>query len=117
MDPAVVATVSFLVLFVVIRNRLQGVFGRRLVDSFLRICGASIIMGVACWLSSSAVMATLGVRKLAYLVDVAVSVPLGLVVYMFACRLLGVTEIQAAQHAVAGPLKRIVSGLRDRMRP
>jgi len=74
-------------------------------------------MGLVCWLSSSAVAAVLGVRKLAYLVDVAVSVPLGLVSYMIACRLLGVTEIEAAQHAIAGPLKRIAGGLRDRMRP
>ena len=117
LSTSVVATVSFLVLFVVIRNRLQGVFGRRLFNSFLRIFCASILMGVVCWLSSSVITATLGARKLAYIVDVVVSVPLGLVAYTVACRLLGVTEIEAARHAVAGPLKRMAAGLRDRMRP
>ncbi len=117
LSTSVVATVSFLVLFVVIRNRLQGVFGRRLFRSFLRICGAAAVMGLVCWLSSSAITASLGTRKLAYLVDVAVSVPLGLLAYAAACHLLGVAEIEAARHAVADPLKRILKGVRDRMRP
>ncbi|MCZ2152936.1 MAG: murein biosynthesis integral membrane protein MurJ [Bryobacterales bacterium] len=117
LSTSVVATVSFLVLFIVIRNRLQGVFGRRLLNSFLRICAAAGVMGAVCWLSSSTITSVLGVRKIGYLTDVAVSVPLGLLAYVVACHLLGVTEIVAARHAVADPLKRILQGLRDRMRP
>lgn len=124
LSTSVVATVSFLVLFLVIRNRLKGVFGRRLMDSFFRILGASLLMGGACWVSTTAIAASLGTTKLAYLLDVAVSVPLGLVAFWIGCRMLRVQEIEAAQQALAGPirrltspLRRLVDRLRDRMRP
>lgn len=116
LSTSVVATVSFLVLFLVIRSRLKGVFGRRLLSSFLRICGAATVMGAACWLSSGVISALMGATKLAYIVDVGVSVPVGMIAFTLACRMLGVEEIEAARQALAGPLDRMTKGLRDRMR-
>ncbi|MCW5964274.1 MAG: murein biosynthesis integral membrane protein MurJ [Bryobacterales bacterium] len=116
LSTSVVATVSFLVLFVVIRKRLRGVFGRRLLRSFLLILTASGFMALVCWGSSSLLMQTMGHTKLGYLADVAVSVPLGLVVFLLACKVLGVEEVSAASQAVAGPVKRMLDRLRGRIR-
>lgn len=116
LSTSVVATVSFLVLFVVIRNRLQGVFGRRLLRSFLLISAASLLMAAVCWTSSSLIMHYLGNTKIGYLADVAVSVPLGFGAFLLACRLLGVEEGVVAIQALSGPLGRMFRGLRGRIR-
>jgi len=116
LSTSVVAMVGFLVLFVVIRNRLQGVWGRRLLRSFLLISLASTLMGLVCWGSSSLIMELLGYTKIGYLADVFVSVPLGGLVFLAACRLLGVEEVTMALQAVAGPLRRIFGGARGRIR-
>ena len=117
LSTSVVATVSFLVLFVVIRNRLQGVCGRRLLRSFLLILTASGVMALVCWASSSLLMRTIGASKMGYLADVAISVPLGLLTFLIACRVLGVEEVSAASQALSGPLKRKLDKLRGRIRP
>ena len=116
LSTSVVATVSFLVLFVVIRNRLQGVFGRRLLRSFLLISAASLLMGAACWASSNLVTHLVGHSKIGYVADVAISIPVGLGVFLLACRLLRVEEVVVASQAVSGPLNRIFRGLRGRIR-
>jgi hypothetical protein len=63
-------------------------------------------MGVAVWLSSHGVRNWIGVGRTARLVDLAVSIPFGLVVFYAACRVLRVSELELATKAVTGPLLR-----------
>ena len=63
-------------------------------------------MGVAVWLSSHGIEGWLGIGRLARLVDLAVSIPLGMVVFYAACRALRVSELDLAARALADPLNR-----------
>ena len=101
-----VAIFGALVLFVILRNRIGGIYGRNLAESTLKIIVASLAMGAAVWLSSHTIQAMLGVRRLARLVDLAGSIPLGLVVFYGACRVLRVSELDLAARAISGPIVR-----------
>jgi hypothetical protein len=50
--------------------------------------------------------------RLRYLVDLALSIPCGLAVYYFTCRLLGVEEMALAADALERPLARLRARLR-----
>ena len=65
-------------------------------------------MGVVCYLSSRGVHHWLGARKIAQIADVAVSIPLGGLVYYALCRAMRVAELEAAWGALAAPLARPV---------
>jgi len=56
--------------------------------------------------SSHGIEAWLGVSRLGRLVDLAVSIPLGLVVFYAVCRVLRVSELELAARALANPLAR-----------
>lgn len=112
MSTSAVAIFSAVALFVIMRNRVGGIHGRHLWGSFLRISAASTIMGAAIWASSFAVHAALGQTKGSHLLDLAVSIPLGLGVLYAACKLMGISELEAAVSAVAGPLRRRIPFLR-----
>jgi putative peptidoglycan lipid II flippase len=101
-----VAVFSAIALFLVMRNRIGGLYGRRLWRSFVRIALASAIMGAVVWVSSTGLQAVLGHSKIARLTDLAVSIVAGLAVLYFACRALRVPELEAAISALAGPLRR-----------
>jgi peptidoglycan biosynthesis protein MviN/MurJ (putative lipid II flippase) len=78
-----------------------------LADSIWRIIAASVVMGVAVWLSSHAVQDWVGISRLGRLADLAISIPIGLLVFYSACRLLRVSELDLATRALAGPLRRL----------
>jgi putative peptidoglycan lipid II flippase len=106
LSTSTVAIVSAVILFWVMRNRAGGIYGRKLGTSTVRIIVASFAMGLAVWTSSSLVAHFLGSRKLAFLTDLAVSIPIGLIVYYGVCRALRVPELEIAVQALASPLKR-----------
>ena len=95
-------------LFAILRNRIGGIYGRNLASSIWRITLASAVMGGAVWLSSHAMQAWLGTSRWGRLADLAISIPLGLVVFYVACRILRVTELDLATRALAGPILRRV---------
>jgi putative peptidoglycan lipid II flippase len=88
------------------RNRIGGIYGRNLWRSFSRVTLASVAMGAVAWGSSHFIRSTLGLSKRAQLLDLAVTIPLGIAVLWFACRALGVSELETAVNALAGPLRR-----------
>jgi putative peptidoglycan lipid II flippase len=115
LSTSAVAVFSSMALFLVMRSRVGGIYGRNLWRTFTRVTLASALMGSAVWLSSRAVAATLGSSKIARLTDLAISIPLGLVVLYIGCRLLRVGELDAAFRAVLGPLQRRLPFLRDKL--
>jgi putative peptidoglycan lipid II flippase len=106
LSTSAVATFGALVLMAVLRKRAHGLDGRSLLSSVTRIVAASGVMSVVCWASSRTVLLWLGAGKLQQFTDLAVSIPLGLIVFLGMCRALRVGELDAAANAIAGPLAR-----------
>jgi putative peptidoglycan lipid II flippase len=112
LSTSLVAIFNFLVLFLIMRNKAGGIYGRNLTASVLKVALASLLMGVAVYFSNREILTALGRNKTGYMVDLAVSIPLGLLVYYYCCRMMKVAELDMAISAVAGPLVR----LRDKIR-
>jgi len=93
-------------LFVILRNRVGGIYGRNLIESIWKIAAASAVMGAAVLLASHGIEGWLGVGRFARLIDLAISIPLGLVIFYAGCRILRVSELELAARALANPLTR-----------
>jgi putative peptidoglycan lipid II flippase len=96
LSTSAVALTGFVALFWILRNRIGGIHGRALARTTAKILAASAAMAAVVWLSSHGIQAWLGARKLGYLVDVAVSIPLGALVFFLAGRLCRIEELRAA---------------------
>lgn len=106
LSTSAVALFGAVALFAILRNRIERVEGRALAKSIWRITAASLIMGIAVFGSSHFIQEVLGTRRLGRVVDLAVSIPLGLLVFYGASRLFKVAELDLATRALAGPLAR-----------
>ncbi len=94
-------------LFLALRRRIGGMEGRRLSVSAAKICAAAAVMGAACMASSSFILGSgFDSPQWARVLDLAVSAPLGLLVFYGVSRALRVEELEAAMAAAAGPLAR-----------
>lgn len=100
-------TANFTALFIIL-NRRVGNFGVCAIASvFIRVTIASLFMGLACWLTSKQIAIWLGTDTLgASLMQVGVSIALGLVVLYSACRILRVREMNEAMRAVSEKILR-----------
>ena len=103
---SVVALFGFVVLFAILRKRIGGVHGRDLAWGIGKVSAASILMGAVITVTTHLMELRMGVSQFARLADLAVSIPIGLVVFYAACRLLGVTELDMAIRALAAPIRR-----------
>jgi len=107
LSTSVVALFGFLALFLILRERLGGIEGRALLESFLRIGLASLAMAGAVAVSSGLIRSWLGAGKTGYLADVTISIGVGLVVFWGVCRMAGVRELEMAIRA-APPVRRLL---------
>ncbi len=115
MSTSVVALFGFLVLFAVLRRRIDGIHGRRLAASILRVVFASVTMGIAISALRGVLESVLGVSRLANLTVLAVCVPAGAAVFYGLCRWTKVPELELATDALAGPLARWFPSWRDKI--
>lgn len=106
LSTSLVALFGSIVLFDVIRRRVGRLGGHRLTSAFLKITAASAVMGAACALSSHLVRHWMGVSRLARVADLAVSVPVGLLIFLAAAKLFRLPELEAARRALIAPLTR-----------
>src|SRR5258708_7840727 len=88
LSTSAVALFGFVVMFLLLRHRIGGVYGRELARVTAKVLVASAVMAAVVWLSSSRVEAALGVSQLARLTDLAISIPLGVAVFYGMCRTL-----------------------------
>jgi putative peptidoglycan lipid II flippase len=103
-----VALVNFLLLALLMRRRIQRLEGRRLGNTVARILAASLPMAAAAWLVSE-LAATLQMRGVSlHLVQVTGGIGSAALVFYFACRLLGVEELDEAINAIAGRFSRVL---------
>jgi putative peptidoglycan lipid II flippase len=112
---SVVALSSSLALFLLIRRKVGGIYGRQLFESVSKVALASLAMGIAVWFSTSAVQSWFGTRPAARLIDLGISIPVGMVVLYVIARTLRVAELEMAVDAVSGPIARRVPFLRAKM--
>jgi putative peptidoglycan lipid II flippase len=106
LSTSAVALFGSAALFILLRRRIQRMHGRALAASVAKILAASAARGVVCYFSSRGVHHWLGTRKIGQIADVAVSIPLGGMVYYALCRTMRVAELEAAWKALAAPLAR-----------
>lgn len=110
-----VAVFGSLTLFAILRSRITGLHGRELRDSLLKVAVASVVMGVAVWMSSRFITGWLGPGRGGRLADLLISIPLGAVIYYNLCRMMRLAEMDVAVEAVGGPLKRLLPALRAKL--
>jgi putative peptidoglycan lipid II flippase len=110
-----VALFSFVALFGILRARIGGIHGRALARSVVQITVASVVMGLVVAVSSRGIESWLGTRRLARLVDLAISIPVGLLAYYAVCRALKVAELEMAGRALMGPALNWLSRRRARI--
>jgi putative peptidoglycan lipid II flippase len=91
---AIVAIVNSVLLFVFMRRKLGRIEGRQLVATFVKVMLAASVMGAVCWLVSQQLEKMLGVETLtARLLDVGVSIGVGITVFYVVAYLLKVEEL------------------------
>jgi putative peptidoglycan lipid II flippase len=103
---SMVALFAFVVLFTILRARIGGVHGRELMVGLGKVAVASAGMGAAVFLVSRQMEHSFGVSQMARRADLAISMPLGVAVFYFACRAMGLTDLDMAFKAVIAPVKR-----------
>jgi putative peptidoglycan lipid II flippase len=95
-----VALFGALALFWILRGRIGGVYGRELLRTTAKIAAASALMGIVIATTSRGVESWLGLSRLARLADLAVSIPVGLAVFVAVCRATRVAELDTARRAL-----------------
>ncbi|HZU24723.1 MAG TPA: murein biosynthesis integral membrane protein MurJ [Bryobacteraceae bacterium] len=100
MSTSAVATVAALALFWILRNRIDGIYGRNLLSSTWRIIAAAMVMGAAITGSSRLITSSAGTGRIGSFIDVAISIPLGFGVFWLVSRLLKVPELELAAQAI-----------------
>jgi len=106
LSTSLVALFGSVVLFEVIRRRIGRLDGHHLSAAFLKIMASSAFMGAACALSSRLVQHWIGVSRAARVADLAISVPVGLLVFLAAAKLFRLPELEAARRALITPVAR-----------
>jgi putative peptidoglycan lipid II flippase len=106
LSTSTVALFGFFLLFEILRRRIGGVHGRELASGIGKVLIASLVMAGITALSSYGVESWLGVSQLARLADLAISLPIGLLVFYGMCRTLGVHEVDMAIRAFTYPVQR-----------
>ena len=107
LSTSAVAITGSLILLTILKTRITGIYGRALLSSVGKIVAAAAVMFAAVSATTWAVGQQFPAGQPRYLVDLAVSIPLGLAVYYFACRLLKVEEMDLAADALERPLARL----------
>jgi putative peptidoglycan lipid II flippase len=94
-----VAIFNFLVLFLLMRRRIGGVYGRDLAESTRKIGLASLAMGAALTALSRLIESHLPDSRWASIGELALCIPAGLVVFYAVCRWQRVPELELATRA------------------
>ncbi len=101
-----IALFSSITLFLLMRQRIGGLYGRLLWTSLSKAAVSSLAMAAAV----AGILYFAG--SWAFVLQLAVAIPVGAIVFYFAARALRVEELAMATDAMAGPLKRRIPFLR-----
>ncbi len=94
LSTSIVALTGAVALLALLSGKVGGLGGGRLLRNGGKIVAAACIMGLVCRASSLSVHALAGTGKAAQLADVAISIPLGALVFFGAAHLFGVASLK-----------------------
>ncbi len=106
LSTSTVAVVSSICLFESLRRKLGGIEGRYLRDRVGRVTAASLLMTLAIIFANHMISRRMMPTRAGYLADLAICLPLGMLVFVGASRLFGVHEIGIASNLFLHPLRR-----------
>jgi putative peptidoglycan lipid II flippase len=96
-----VSIINFLLLFFFLRRKLGSIEGRSLISTFAKVMLASAAMGGVCWAVSRQIENQIGAATLgARLIDVGVSIAVGIMAFYLGARVLKVREMEQLTRAV-----------------
>lgn len=102
-----VALVNFFALALIMRKRIAGIDGREITASFIKIAVASAVMSAVCYFSYNLLTNWLGAKTLIVkLVEAFVPIALGGIAFVFAAKILRVSEVNKLFNALKRKLKR-----------
>jgi putative peptidoglycan lipid II flippase len=103
-----VAIINFLFLFLLMRRRLGKIEGRSLATVLIKVSAASCMMGAVCWVVSWQLERQLGLESLLdRLINVGVSIAIGIAVLYPAARLMKLNEIEQLTEVLQRKFGRI----------
>ncbi|MBK8314770.1 MAG: murein biosynthesis integral membrane protein MurJ [Acidobacteria bacterium] len=103
---SVVAIINFLLLLYFMRRKLNGIEGRGLALTFIKVLSASIVMGAVCWYVSRMIESFAGRAGLtAKLLDVGGSIFIGMAVFYLTARMLNITELDQISAVIMRKLR------------
>jgi putative peptidoglycan lipid II flippase len=101
-----VSIASFLLLLVVLQRKIGSINGSELFTVFWKTSVASGVMASVCFASSGLIHQWLGATHRAAFTDLAVSIPLGAVIYFSLCKLMGIAGADRLIEVAAKRLRR-----------
>ena len=92
---SIVALVNFFALTMLMRKRIDGINGREIFSSFLRVAAASAVMAVSSWATYTYLHSVLEAEGLAYrAVECFVPIAVGGIVFLACAKVLKIQEIE-----------------------
>lgn len=104
-----IALFSSITLFLLMRRKIGGLYGRMLWSSLSKALLASLAMAAVVWPLER------WIAWMPFIAQLAIAIPVGAMVFYFAAQALGVEELAMASDAIAGPLKRRLPFLRGNL--
>jgi len=101
LSTSTVALMNFVLLYLIMHRRVEGIESRRTAITVGKIIVASVVMGFVCWAISAFIGRTLGIGFAARMINVLASVSAGAGAFYFAASLLGVRELKVATDVFA----------------
>lgn len=106
-----VALVNFFALALLMRKRIDGIDGKDIIKSFVRIAAASAVMSLVCYLSYHFLHEKFGSRGFSTnLIEVFVPIILGGITFVLAAKILRVKEITQLSNTIKRKLGRGKNG-------
>ncbi|MBL8236378.1 MAG: murein biosynthesis integral membrane protein MurJ [Bryobacterales bacterium] len=112
LSTAAVAISGAIAQFIILRNRVGGIYGRALFSSVMKITFAAAVMSFGVWAAAWLAGQIQPVGRGRYLATLALAIPTGLALYYYTCRTLKIEEMDLAVTALAKPLERLRARIR-----
>ena len=112
LSTAAVAISGAIALFLILRKRVGGIYGRALFSSVMKITFASAVMSFGVWGAAWLAGQWQPVGHARYLATLGLAIPTGLGLYYYACRTLKIDEMDLAMTAIAKPWERLRARIR-----
>jgi putative peptidoglycan lipid II flippase len=106
LSTSAVAIVGFLILYMTLRRRVGGLYGRNLLRTVWQVTTASLLMGGVVWVIQQWMETRLGTSQFAHMATIAVTIPVGIAIFYYACRMLKVAELDLAFGSVTAPIRK-----------